>query len=161
MLNFVTISCCALDSDLQDPFFLDLPDPCPFLFEQIWILLFSFVTKPWLLPTVMRLLYDFLSLKNDVNVPSKSDTQKNFCASVLKVNDQDPDPDPLVRGTDPQIRILAKCHESAILIGSGTLVSWASSYHTHLLSCLLLFLFLVAHLEILVSLSKKTNWTRG
>ncbi len=30
------------------------------------------------IPTVLRLLFDFLSLKNDVNVPSKSNKQKNF-----------------------------------------------------------------------------------
>jgi hypothetical protein len=35
------------------------------------------VRKP-LLPTVLSLLYDFLSLKNEVNVPSKSNMQKNF-----------------------------------------------------------------------------------
>jgi hypothetical protein len=51
-------------------------------------------------------LFDFLSLKNDVNVPSKSNKQKNcvknlFIAGMLKANDensririQDPDPDP-------------------------------------------------------------------
>jgi hypothetical protein len=33
--------------------------------------------KSWI-PTVLRLLLDFLSLKNDVNVPSKSNKQKNF-----------------------------------------------------------------------------------
>jgi hypothetical protein len=31
-----------------------------------------------LIPTVLRLIFDFLSLKNDVNVPSKSYKQKNF-----------------------------------------------------------------------------------
>ncbi len=31
-----------------------------------------------LIPTVLRLLFDFLSLKNYVNVPSKSNRQKNF-----------------------------------------------------------------------------------
>jgi hypothetical protein len=65
-------------------------------------------------------LFDFLSLKNDVNVASKSNKQKNivlknkFFAGILKVNDEnsririqdpnpDPDqgPDPLVRGMDP------------------------------------------------------------
>ncbi len=63
-------------------------------------------------------LFDFLSLKNDVNVASKSNKQKNillknyFFAGILKFNDenswiriQDPDPDPLVRGMDPRIRI--------------------------------------------------------
>jgi hypothetical protein len=28
-------------------------------------------------PSIIKLLYDFLSLKNDVNVPSKSNKQKN------------------------------------------------------------------------------------
>ena len=60
-------------------------------------------------------LFDFLSLKNDVNVLSKSNKQKNLFhkisvnnVGILKVNDensririQDPDPDPLVRSMDP------------------------------------------------------------
>ncbi len=58
-------------------------------------------------------------MKNDVNVPSKSNKQKNvfklnLFVDILKVNDknsririQDPDPDPdsLVRGMGPRIRI--------------------------------------------------------
>jgi hypothetical protein len=35
------------------------------------------VRKP-LIHTVLRLPFDFLSLKNDVHVPSKSNKQKNF-----------------------------------------------------------------------------------
>jgi hypothetical protein len=31
-----------------------------------------------LIPTALRLLFDFLSLKNYVNVPSKTYKQKNF-----------------------------------------------------------------------------------
>ncbi len=58
-------------------------------------------------------LFDFLSLKTDVNVASKSSKQKNLVfAGILMVNDknsrirsQDPDPDPFVRGMDPRIRI--------------------------------------------------------
>ena len=55
----------------------------------------------------MWLIYDFLSLKNDVNVASKSNKQKNLVA-ILKVSDEnrqapDPNPDWLVRGTDPRI----------------------------------------------------------
>jgi hypothetical protein len=58
-------------------------------------------------------LFDFLSLKNDVNVPSKSNKQKKLCfAVILKVNDENsririqaPDPDPLVRSMDPRIQI--------------------------------------------------------
>ena len=43
-----------------------------------------------LIPTVLWLLFDFLSLKNDVNVPSKSNEQKNFlllffCWPVTKI----------------------------------------------------------------------------
>jgi hypothetical protein len=53
-----------------------------------------------LIPTVMLLFFDFLSLKNDVNVPSKSNKQKNFYP--------EPNPDPLVRGMDPRIRIHTK-----------------------------------------------------
>ncbi len=36
------------------------------------------VVRKTLIPTVLWLLYDFLSLKNDVNVPSKSNKHKNF-----------------------------------------------------------------------------------
>jgi hypothetical protein len=64
-------------------------------------------------------LFGFLSLENYVNVPSNSNKQKKclnknsfLLASILKVNDeksririQDPNPDPLVRGMDPGIRI--------------------------------------------------------
>jgi hypothetical protein len=65
-------------------------------------------------------LFEFLSLKNDVNVASKSQKAEKivlknlFFAGILKVNDenrririQDPDlnPDPLVRCMDPGIRI--------------------------------------------------------
>ncbi len=62
-------------------------------------------------------LFEFLSLKNDVNVAStvksrKKCVKKLFFGAILKVNDenrririQDPDRDPLVRGMDPWIRI--------------------------------------------------------
>jgi hypothetical protein len=36
------------------------------------------IVRNTLIPTVLRLLLDFLSLKNDVNVHSKSNKQKNF-----------------------------------------------------------------------------------
>ncbi len=58
------------------------------------------VRKP--LSTTVMWILDFLSLKNDVNLPSKSNTQKNF----YKRKYQDPDPNPLRRSMDPQIRIL-------------------------------------------------------
>jgi hypothetical protein len=35
------------------------------------------IVRKTFIPTVLLLLYDFLSLKNDVNVPSKSKKQKN------------------------------------------------------------------------------------
>ncbi len=67
-------------------------------------------------------LLDFLSVINDVNVSSKSNSRKicvknYFVGGILEVNDDsriwiedpdlnpDPNPDPIVRGMDPQIRI--------------------------------------------------------
>ncbi len=51
------------------------------------------IVRKTLISTVFWLLFDFLSLKNDVNVPSKSHKQKNlfknlvfFC--ILNVNDE-------------------------------------------------------------------------
>jgi hypothetical protein len=77
--------------------FCGLPDPDPLVRAEvgIWILLslskdskknldsYRFVTS----------LYDFLSLKNDVNVPSKSIKQKNLgkklvFVGILKINDE-------------------------------------------------------------------------
>jgi hypothetical protein len=49
--------------------FLGLPDPDPFIIKQ------KMVIKT-LIPTLLRLLYYFLSLKNDVNVPSKVISKK-------------------------------------------------------------------------------------
>jgi hypothetical protein len=43
------------------------------------------IVKKTLIPTVLRLLYDFSSLKNDVNVLSKSNKQKNL-KDFLKVS---------------------------------------------------------------------------
>ncbi len=67
------------------------------------------IVRKTLIPTVLWLLNDLLSLKNDVNVPSKSNKQKNYCGRLEDhwKKQQDLDPDPLVRGTgmDPQIRI--------------------------------------------------------
>ncbi len=36
------------------------------------------IVRKTLIPTVLLLLFDFLSFKNDANVPSKSNKQKNF-----------------------------------------------------------------------------------
>jgi hypothetical protein len=49
------------------------------------------IVRKTLISTVLRFLFDFLSLKNDVNVPSKSNIRKTvknlFFVGVLKVND--------------------------------------------------------------------------
>ncbi len=70
-----------------------------------------------MIPTVLWLLLDLLTLENDVNVPSKSNKQKNIfknlCfVAVLKVNDEnsrsqrhgseDLDPDPHQNVVDPE-----------------------------------------------------------
>jgi hypothetical protein len=58
------------------------------------------------IPTVF---HDFLSLKNDVNEPSKSNEQKNrFFVGVLKVNDENS----RIPGSVP------KCHGSETLAGT-------------------------------------------
>jgi hypothetical protein len=41
-----------------------------------------------LIPTVLRLLCDFLSLKNNVNVASKSNKKKKIFVDILKVTDE-------------------------------------------------------------------------
>jgi hypothetical protein len=55
-------------------------------------------------------LFDFLSLKNDVNVPSKSNMQKILCSIRIRQDPDpgsgsEPDPDTLVTSMDPRIRI--------------------------------------------------------
>ncbi len=55
--------------------FLGLPVPDASIIKQKKI-------RKTLIPTVLRLLLDFLSLKNDVNVPSKSNKQKNFLKQI-------------------------------------------------------------------------------
>ncbi len=63
-------------------------------------------------PTVLWLFFDFLSLKNNVNVPSKSKNQAEFFkiiyffVGVLKVSDEN---------NRIRIRIRTKCHGSATL----------------------------------------------
>ncbi len=71
------------------------------------------IVRKTLIPSVLWLLLDFLSLKNYVNVLSKSNKQKNFFKNlfyvgVLKVNDENSqrhrsaDPDPHQNVMDPQ-----------------------------------------------------------
>ncbi len=76
--------------------------------------------------TVLWLLYDFLSLTNDANIPSKRNKwTKLIFVSILKVSgrkeqDLEPDPHPdlhqdlLVKGTDPRIRIRIRIRMSRI-----------------------------------------------
>ncbi len=54
-----------------------------------------------MIPTVLWILYYFLSLKNDVNVPSKSNKQKNF----VDVTDE-----------NSRIRIRIRIHKSEVWI---------------------------------------------
>ncbi len=63
------------------------PDPDPFIIKQKTV-------RKALIPTVLWRPYDFLSLQIDVNVPTKSNKQKNFkkiiiFGGVLKVTDKD------------------------------------------------------------------------
>ncbi len=69
----------------------------------------------------------FLSLNNYVNVPSKSNKQKHFFKLICfcwRLEDQwrkKQDPDPLVRGMDPRIRIrnYTKSHGSRTLLSNN------------------------------------------
>ncbi len=72
--------------------------------------------KP-LIFTVLWLLYDFLFLKNDVKTFKKNKQKiwkvKNYFCWRLEghwQNEQDPEPDPSVKGTDPRIRIRIQIH---------------------------------------------------
>jgi hypothetical protein len=58
-----------VDPDPKDTYVFGPPESgsgCGFLYHQ------AKIGRKTLIPTVSGLLYDFLSLKNDVNVPSKS-----------------------------------------------------------------------------------------
>ncbi len=66
-----------------------------------------------MIPTVLWLLYDFLSLKNYLNVPSKSNKQKNLKITdensrirIRRIHMMDPHPDPLVRDMVPDPSII-------------------------------------------------------
>jgi hypothetical protein len=56
--------------------FSDLLDPDPSNHAKI--------VKKTLISTALLLLFDFLSLKNDVNVPSKSNKQKNLSEAWIR-----------------------------------------------------------------------------
>ncbi len=75
------------------------------------------IKRKTLIPSVCLLLFDFLFLKNDVNVPSKSIKQKNFFLNqffvgLLKVNDEN---------RWIRIRTRTRIHQSeAWICGSGS-----------------------------------------
>jgi hypothetical protein len=80
------------------------------------------IVRKTLIPTILWLVLTF-SLKNFVNAPSKSNKQKMkkklFFVGILRVNDEnsrirsqdpDPNPDPLVSGTDPHQNVMDPQH---------------------------------------------------
>jgi hypothetical protein len=114
-----------------DPYVLGLLDPYPDL---------SFICKEnpsdsWFFhqqakneENLVWLLYDFLSVKNDVNVPSKHKSERKNCFfCILKVTDQKS----RICQSKVQIRgsgSVPKCH------GSGTLVSGVPDFRSKLLT---------------------------
>ncbi len=85
--------------------FLDLPDPCPLLFcldPDLDPSINKKKSKKTLISTILLLLFDFSSKKTDVNLPSKSNKQKNLASCQPVTKKQDPDPDPYQNFTDTQ-----------------------------------------------------------
>ncbi len=84
------------DTDPSDPYVLGPPGSGSGSASQRYGSGFFYhqakIVRQILIPTLLWLLFDFLSLKNDVNVPSKSNKQKNFFklvfVGVLKVNNE-------------------------------------------------------------------------
>jgi hypothetical protein len=61
------------------------------------------IVRKTFIPPILGVLYDFLSLKNDVNVVSKSNKQKNpGGAGSVSQRYGSADPDPYQNVTDPQ-----------------------------------------------------------
>jgi hypothetical protein len=58
--------------------FLGLPDPDPLVRGTGSSHHQAKIKRKLLISTVLSLFYDFLSVKNDVNLPPKSDKQKKF-----------------------------------------------------------------------------------
>ncbi len=60
-------------------------DPFPSLFVRIRIRILPSNKKVWknLIYTISWLLFDFLSVKNDINVPSKNNKQKTSCKNFV------------------------------------------------------------------------------
>ncbi len=86
------------------------------------------------IPTALWRFFSFLSLKNDVNVPSKSNTQKNlflylFFVGILKFNDENSRIRICIRirihqsGMDPRIRI--RLHTKMSWIRNTGLYVWS------------------------------------
>jgi len=80
------------------------------------------IVRKTLIPTVLWLLLDFLSLKNDVNVPLKSIKQKNFVKNyfffgLLNVNDENN----RIRSASGST---SKCQGSATLTGTEAKSHW-------------------------------------
>jgi hypothetical protein len=65
------------------------------------------IVRKTLILTVLRLLIDFLSLKNYVNVPSRSNKQNNLKKKLVFCWRQNPDPLP---DPDPQKNVMDKQH---------------------------------------------------
>jgi hypothetical protein len=81
----------------SDPIFLGLLDPDPLIrgmdLDSDPSIIKQKIVRKSLIPTVLLLLFNFLSLKNYVYVPSKSNKQENFnkkrfFVGLLKVNDE-------------------------------------------------------------------------
>jgi hypothetical protein len=89
--------------------------------SRIRILLSSSkIVRKTLIPTVFWLLYDILSLKNDVNVPSKRNKEKNFWKKitflvVLKVTDEMVGSSGSISQRYGSTKSVLKCHGSATL----------------------------------------------
>ncbi len=94
-----------------DPYVLELPESGSFYHK-------AKIVRKTLIPIVLRLLYDFLSLKNDVNVPSERNKAENFLKNsffvgVLKVKDENSRIQIRIHGSElrgmkPRIRILIR-----------------------------------------------------
>jgi hypothetical protein len=74
---------CTLNSSVgdQDPYFLGLPDPDPYPDPAPSIIKQKYLRKTFKPPV----LYDFSSLKNYVNVASKSNKQKNLLQDPIRI----------------------------------------------------------------------------
>ncbi len=86
------------------------PDPAPNQAKLV---------RKILSPTGLWLLYDILSSKNDIDVAWKSNKQNFFTCHLeghwRKNQDPVPNPDLLVRATDPRIRICKTASGEAFL----------------------------------------------